>query len=118
MRTENPCFKKRTGVNSGPAPVDNLRLELNLKSFCLLPYHHLEFVKFESDAGQDTLTLLFLNRAVCVTGKNLRELGLALQDRCVEFIKPLPERYAPLVGDEVSVKAIEIQPEQKGNDHA
>jgi hypothetical protein len=118
MRTENPCFKKRTGVNSGPAPVDNLRLELNLKSFCLLPYHHLEFVKFESDAGQDTLTLLFLNRAVCVTGKNLRELGLALQDRCVEFIKPLPERYAPLVGDEVSVKAIEIQQEQKGNSHA
>ena len=118
MRTENPCFKKRTGVNSGPAPVDNLRLELNLKSFCLLPYHQLEFVKFESDAWQDTLTLLFLNRAVCVTGKNLRELGLALQDRCVEFIKPLPERYAPLVGDEVSVKAIEIQPEQKGNDHA
>ena len=118
MRTENPCFKKRTGVNSGPAPVDNLRLELNLKSFCLLPYHHLEFVKFESDAGQDTLTLTFLNRVVSIRGKNLRELGLALQDRCVEFIKPLPERYAPLVGDEVSVKAIEIQPEQKGNDHA
>jgi hypothetical protein len=118
MRTDNPCFKKRFGVNSGPAPVDNLRLELNPKGFCLLPYHHLEFVKFESDAGQDTLTLIFLNRAVCVTGKNLRELGLALQDRCVEFIKPLPERYAPLVGDEVSVKAIEMQPEQKGNDHA
>ena len=118
MNTENPCFKKRTGVNSFPSPVDNLRLELNQKSFCLLPYHHLEFVKFESDAGQDTLTLLFLNRAVCVTGKNLRELGLALQDRCVEFIKPLPERYAPLVGNEVSVKAIEIQQEQKENDHA
>jgi hypothetical protein len=118
MRTENLCFKKRSGVNGNPSPVDNLRLELNPKTFCLLPYHHLEFVKFESDAGQDTLTLLFLNRAVCVTGKNLRELGLALQDRCVEFIKPLPERYAPLVGDEVSVKAIEIQQEQKGNDHA
>jgi hypothetical protein len=118
MRTENPCFKTRAGVNGNLSAVDNLRLELNQKSFCLLPYHHLEFVKFESDAGQDTLTLLFLNRAVCVTGKNLRELGLALQDRCVEFIKPLPERYAPLVGDEVSVKAIEIQQDEKGNGHA
>jgi hypothetical protein len=118
MRTENPCFKNRSGVNGNASPVDNLRLELNSKSFCLLPYHHLEFVKFESDAGQDTLTLLFLNRVVCVTGKNLRGLGLALQDRCVEFIKPQSERYAPLVGDEVSVKAIEMQQEQKGNGHA
>ncbi len=39
--------------------------------------------------------------------------GLALQDRCVEFIKPLPERYASLAGDEVSVKAIEIEDEKE-----
>lgn len=113
MRTENPCFKRRTGVNSGPVPVDHLRLELNPKSFLLLPYHHLELVKFEAGDGQDTLTLLFLNRTVCVTGKSLRELALALQDRCVEFVKPLPERYASLVGDEVSVKAIEIEDEKE-----
>ena len=118
MRTENPCFKKRSGVNGNASPVDNLRLELSLKSFCLLPYHHLEFVTFESEAGQDTLTLIFLNRVVSIRGKNLRELALALQDRCVEFIKPLPERYAPLVGDEVSVITIEIQQEQKENSHA
>jgi hypothetical protein len=118
MNSENPCFKKRRGVNSSPAPVDNLRLELNPKGFWLLPYHHLELVTFESEAGQDTLTLLFLNRVVSIRGKNLRELGLALQDRCVEFVKPLPERYAPLVGNEVSVTAIEIQNEQKENANA
>ncbi|MGH7950403.1 MAG: hypothetical protein ACREFE_00560 [Limisphaerales bacterium] len=117
MRTENPCFKRRTGVNSGPVPVDHLRLELNPKSFLLLPYHHLELVKFEAGDGQDTLTLLFLNRTVCVTGKSLRELALALQDRCVEFVKPLPERYASLVGDEVSVRTIEIE-DNKERDHA
>ena len=113
MRTENPCFNLRIGVNSNPAPVDHLRLELNSKSFCLLPYHHLEMVKFEAGDGQDTLTLLFLNRTVCIKGKSLRELALGLQDRCVEFVKPLPERYAPLVGDEVSVKAIEIEDEKE-----
>jgi hypothetical protein len=117
MRTENPCFKRRTGVNSSPVPVDHLRLELNSKSFLLLPYHHLELVKFEAGDGQDTLTLLFLNRTVCITGKSLRELALGLQDRCVEFVKPLPERYASLVGDEVSVKAVEIE-DNKENGHA
>lgn len=109
MRTENPCFKRRTGVNGDLTPVDNLRLELNSKSFCLLPYHHLELVKFESGDEQDTLTLIFLNRTVCITGKNLHELALGLQDRCVEFVKPLPERYASLVGDEVTVRTIEIE---------
>jgi len=117
MKTENPCFKRRTGVNGSPVPVDHLRLELNSKSFCLLPYHHLELAKFEAGDGQDTLTLLFLNRTVCVTGKSLRELALGLQDRCVEFVKPLPERYASLVGDEVSVKAVEIE-DNKENGHA
>jgi hypothetical protein len=108
MRTENPCFNRRVGVNSNPTPLDNLRIELDSKSFFLLPYHHLELVKFEAADGQDTLTLLFLSRTVRITGKNLRDLGLALQDRCVEFIKPLPERYASLAGNEVLVKVIEI----------
>jgi hypothetical protein len=109
MKTENLCFKQRTGVNGFSAPVDHLRLELNSKSFCLLPYYHLELVEFEAGEGQDTLTLLFLNRTVRITGKNLRELALALQDRCVEFIKPLPERYTTLVGNETTVKTIEIE---------
>jgi hypothetical protein len=109
MRNENPCFKWCIGGNGKGTPMDNLRLELNQKCFYLLPYHHLELVTFEAGDGHDTLTLLFLNRTVCITGKNLRDLGLALQDRCVEFVKPLPERYALLAGGDVSVKTIEIQ---------
>jgi len=109
MKTENPCFNRRLGVNSSPSPVDGLRLELNPKCFHLLPYHHLELVIFESGEGQDALTLLFLNRTVRITGKNLRALGLALQDRTVEFVKPLPEQYSALSNDEAWVKAIEIE---------
>jgi hypothetical protein len=111
MSTENSCFKIRRGVNSNPAPVDNLRLEMEAKSFYLLPYHHLELVKFESGEGLDTLTLSFLNRTVCITGKNLRDLALALQDRAVEFVKPVPvfDRYSSLARNEASVKAIEIK---------
>ena len=111
MNTENPCFKIRRGVNSNPSPVDNLRLELNPKGFLLLPYHHLELVTFESGEGQDTLTLSFLNRTVLITGKNLRDLALALQDRAVEFVRILPalDRYSSVAGKETSVKAIEIE---------
>jgi hypothetical protein len=118
MNTENPCFKIRRGVNSNPAPVDNLRLELNPKSFLLLPYHHLELVKFEAGDGLDTLTLSFINRTVQITGKNLSDVALALQDRAVEFVRILPalDRYSSVAGREVVVKTIEI--EQKENSHA
>ena len=119
MRNENPCYKIRRGVNSDPAPVDNLRLEPDSKSFYLLPFHHLELVKFEAGDGQDTLMLSFINRTVLIKGKNLRELGLALQDRCVEFVRILPalDRYSSLAGTETSVKTIEIQENQE-NSHA
>jgi hypothetical protein len=110
MRNESPCFKIRTGVNQSPTPVESLRLELDANSFYLLPCHHLELVKFESSEEQDTLTLSFLKRTVIIKGKNLRDLALALQDRCVEFIKPMPvfDRYSSLAIKEGSVKTIEI----------
>ena len=65
---------------------------------------------------EDVITLSFLNRTVRITGKNLRALGLALQDRTVEFIKPLPERYSSLTSDDVSVKTIEIE-DKKEDSH-
>jgi hypothetical protein len=60
-----------------------------------------------------------LKRTVLITGKNLRDLGLALQDRCVEFIKPMPvfDRYSSLAIKEGSVKSIEII-DNKENGHA
>jgi hypothetical protein len=56
---------------------------------------------------------------VLITGKNLRELGLALQDRAVEFVKPMPvfDRYSSVAGKEALVKTIEIQDNQE-NAHA
>jgi hypothetical protein len=43
-------------------------------------------------------------------------LGLALQERTVEFIKPLPERYSLLTSDDVSVKTVEIE-DKNENSH-
>lgn len=119
MRNESPCHYLRRGVNNSPASADNLRLEVDSNSFYLLPYHHLELVKFEAGEGQDTLTLSFIKRTVFIKGNNLRELALALQDRCVEFIKPMPvfDRYSSLAISGGSVKTIEIQENQE-NAHA
>ena len=97
MSTENPCFNLKRGVySSSQVPADNFRLELNPNGFYLLPYHHLELVKFEAGDGLDTLTLSFLKRTVLITGKNLRDLGLALQDRYVEF-RPTTARAGPIL---------------------
>lgn len=118
MRTDNPCFKKRTGVNGDGVALDNLRLETSADSFYLLPYHHVELIEFESASDNDRITIFCLNRAVRITGKKLRDLGIALQHRHVEFIKPVPERYASLSPDEDGlVKSIEIL-EQNENHHA
>jgi hypothetical protein len=111
MKNEGHCYKRLLGVNSTPSAATNLRLELNPKCFCLLPYHHLEFAKFESTQNEDVITLSFLSRTVRIMGKNLRDLGLALQGHTIEFIKPLAERFSPLAGDanDIWVKAIEIE---------
>ena len=46
-----------------------------------------------------------------LTGKNLRDVALALQDRAVEFVRILPalDRYSSVAGKEAAVKTIEIE---------
>lgn len=118
MRGETPCYQKRNGVNGSDISMDNLRLELDSNSFYLLSYHHVELVKFESTPDVDIIAISFLNRTVRIKGKNLRNLGVALQTRCVEFIKPMAERYSSLAaGEDGWVKSIEIL-EQKEEAHA
>jgi hypothetical protein len=108
-----PCY----GTSSKFNGADSLRLEVSPDCFYLLPYHHLDLVKFESSQGGDILTLSFLNRTVRITGKNLRALAILFQRRDAEWVKPSPGRYASLDGDEPSVKAIEIE-ENKEIGHA
>ncbi len=93
----------------GHVPLDYLRLETSAACFCLLSYHHMDFAKLEAAKDRDTLTISFVNHRVRIAGRNLRELALGLQDRAVEFIKPMPGRYTAATGsDAVVVEAIEI----------
>lgn len=118
MNTSSPCYKLGRHVNGDQLPLDNLRLETSTNCFYRLSYHHVELLKFESTQDADIITISFLNRTVRIKGKKLRDLGIALQHRHIEFIKPVPERYASLSpGEDGFVKSIEIL-EQKEDAHA
>lgn len=108
----SPCFETSTKFDG----TDSLRLEINPTCFYLLPYHHLDLVKYESDKGGDIITLSLLNRTVRITGKNLRRLAIDIQRRSIESVKPLPDKYGALVADAAWIKTIEIL-EQKENSH-
>jgi hypothetical protein len=75
-------------------PLDNVRLELTPSRFYLLPYHHLEVAEFESAPNGDTISLSFVSHKVGITGRNLRDLAVAFQERAVASVTPVPEKYA------------------------
>ena len=108
MSNNYPCYKLSRRIVDNHIPLDNLRLETSPTRFCVVPYHHLEFAEFESAQSEEVLTLQFLNRSVRIRGRNLRTLGEALQERTVESINPLPDRYVPLVSGEVRVTTIDV----------
>jgi hypothetical protein len=73
-----------------------LRVDLQSGVFFVLPYSHFAFAHFASEADCETLRVSFATHDVCVSGRNLRELGLALQKLTVDWIREAPARYAGL----------------------
>ena len=70
----------------------------------------MDAAKFESAKDQDTLVISFLNHQVRMSGRNLRELAIAIQSRSVESIKPMPGRYSGAEGTEAGfVESIEVE---------
>jgi len=66
-------------------------------------------VKFEPNGENDLLHLRFANHEVQITGKRLRELGLAFQKLAVDWVKTVPERYAAVAdSDSVCITAIKV----------
>lgn len=96
--------------------ADSLRLEITPTCFYLLPYHHLDMAKWESEKGGDTLTLSFLNRTVRMTGKNLRDLASKIQRRDVESVRPKPDKYGVLASDDIWIKSIEVEDAKDSNE--
>ena len=90
------CYELSRQVMGNHVPLDNLRLELTSTRFYLLPYHHLEVAEFESGYKSDTIALSFVSHKVRITGRNLRALAVAFQERAVVSVTPVPEKYETL----------------------
>ena len=73
-----------------------LRVDLQSGVFFVLPYSHFGFAHFAREANHETLRVSFATHDVRVSGRNLRELGLALQKLTVDWIREVPSRYAAL----------------------
>ena len=108
-RSSDKTFGKQHVSWNKDAQAQVLRVELTDGSYYLFPYAHLGMVKFEQTGEDDLLHLRFANHEVQITGKRLRELGLAFQKLVVEWVKPLPERYASIAaGDSACITSITV----------
>jgi len=94
LKERPECYHLSHQVMGSHVPLDNIRLELTPTRFYLLPYHHLELAEFVSAHDRDTIALSFVNHKVRIAGRNLRYLAVALQERAVEWVMPVPEKYA------------------------
>ena len=91
------------------AQAQCLRVELSDDRSFIFPYTHLTFASMEREEGRDVLTASFTTHDLRIVGKNLRELGIALQRLAVDWIKPAPARYAVLAAsDAVFVETIQV----------
>jgi hypothetical protein len=91
-------------------------VELSDDRSFIFPYTHLTFAAMEREEGRDVLTASFTTHNLRIVGKNLRELGIALQRLAVDWIKPAPARYAALASSEavyIEIIAISEADEQR-----
>jgi hypothetical protein len=74
-----------------------LRVDFQNGAFFVLPYSHFAFAHLQREGDNEILCVTFSSHEVRVHGRNLRELGLALQKLGVDWIREAPARYAGLV---------------------
>ena len=70
-----------------------LRVDLQNGVFWVLPYCQFAFAYFARETDCETLRISFTTHDVRVLGRNLSDLGLALQKLAVDWIREIPRRY-------------------------
>lgn len=94
-----------------------LRIELNSGETFLFPYQQLLGGRHVRAGNQETLQISFSTHLITLSGRNLVEVVVALEDLAISWIKPLANRYRELVElDEACVTNIEVKPTD--DDHA
>jgi hypothetical protein len=91
------------------APCACLRIEPPSGELRVFPYQHLVTAVLNRLEDGEMLHLDFSSHEVEITGRNLRDLLLALQDFAVKWVRSTPERFAPLArGEDCVVTEIRI----------
>lgn len=86
-----------------------LRVELNSGEIFLFRYQQLVGVHHLSALNPETLKISFSTHQVVLSGKNLSEIMVALEDLAIAWIKSVPARYHQLAGpDRALITGIEI----------
>ena len=97
-----------------------LRVDLQSGAFFVLPYSHFAFAHFQREGDSETLRVTFSSHEVRVNGRNLRELGLALQKLGVDWIREAPARYAGLAARGCAfierIEVVDVAEEDEGRD--
>jgi len=87
-----------------------LRIESTPSDTFLLPYQQFLGAHHARAGDSETLRISFTTHDVTLSGRQLGEIALALQDLAVEWVKPLPERYQGLAhADGAKVTRVEIK---------
>ncbi len=109
-RPSRPCWNKDYQAQA-------LRVELADGNLYVFPYRRLAFVRFESGNDHETLHVVLDTHEIHITGKQLREMALALQKSAVDWVRELPSRYGSQADDDHSwVTSINVSERQGTND--
>jgi hypothetical protein len=109
-RPSRPCWNRDYQARA-------LRVELADGNLYVFPYRRLAFVRFESGNDHETLHVVLDTHQIHITGKQLREMALALQKSAVDWVRELPGRYGSQADDDhVWITSIAVSERQSTND--
>ena len=87
-----------------------LRIERLEGGTFILPYQHFVVAHLPREGDDEVLSISFASHQVRVEGRHLEEVVEALQEYAVDWIAPMPMRYASLrEGDSAMIAKLEIK---------
>ena len=88
-----------------------LRIETNSGEAFLFPYHQFQGAHHCHSNDLETLKISFSTHEVILSGRNLSEIAVALEDLAIRWIKPVQSRYRRVAEVEGAfVTHIEVKP--------
>jgi hypothetical protein len=86
-------------------------VEISATETHLFPYQQMVTASLVRENDHDVVHLAFSSHDIEITGRNLRDLLVGLQDFAVKWLRALPHHYQQMLsGDTGSISSIRIKP--------